>query len=167
MGRKAADQPDLVVSDVSMPGLDGIGLCRAVKNDPALRFIPVVLMTAEPDRETQLKAIAAGADDFFGKPHDHAELAARANVLVRARVLNRALDGTENVLRALAAVAAARNPAVVARALRTARIARLLAVAHGFPREEADLLYSAGILLDIGMITLPDAILLKPSPLDA
>jgi len=161
----AAVQPDLVISDVAMPRLDGIGLCRAVKNDPALRFIPVVLMTAEPDRETQLKAIAAGADDFFGKPHDHAELAARANVLVRARVLNRALDGTENVLRALATVTAARSPAIVARALRLARIARLLAVAHGFPQAEADLLYSAGMLLDIGMITLPDTILLKSSQL--
>lgn len=161
----AAAQPDLVISDVAMPRLDGIGLCRAVKNDPALRFIPVVLMTAEPDRETHLRAIAAGADDFFGKPFDHAELAARANVLVRARVLNRALDGTENVLRALATVTAARSPAIVARALRIARIARLLAVAHGFPQEGADLLYSAGMLLDIGMITLPDAILFKSSPL--
>jgi HD-GYP domain-containing protein (c-di-GMP phosphodiesterase class II) len=86
-------------------------------------------------------------------------------VLVRARVLNRALDGTENVLRALATVTAARSPAIVARALRIARIARLLAVAHGFPQPEADLLYSAGMLLDIGMITLPDSILLKSSPL--
>jgi putative two-component system response regulator len=160
-----AAQPDLVVSDVAMPGLDGIGLCRALKNDPSLRFIPVVLMTSEPDRETHLRAIAAGADDFFGKPFDHAELAARADVLVRARVLNRALDGTENVVRALATVTAARSPAIIARALRIARLARLLAVAHGFPQPEADLLYSAGMLLDIGMITLPDAILLKSSPL--
>src|SRR5260370_134208 len=60
-----ASEPDLVLLDISMPRMDGLALCRILKADPRLRLIPVVLLTAQIDRETRLAGLGAGADDFL------------------------------------------------------------------------------------------------------
>ncbi len=60
------NRPDLVVSDVMMPLVGGVELCRALKGDPTTADIPVVLMSAAPPRITD----GAGADGFIGKPFD-------------------------------------------------------------------------------------------------
>src|SRR5438105_6749735 len=62
------EPPDLVLTDLQMPVVDGIALCRELKTDPVLRLIPVVVMTSEPSPENELAAISAGADGFFVKP---------------------------------------------------------------------------------------------------
>lgn len=59
---------DLVLSDVVMPGMDGIELCRAIKGDPRLRHIPVIFLTAEVSPKFKADAALAGADDYLGKP---------------------------------------------------------------------------------------------------
>ena len=60
--------PSLVVTDVMMPGLDGYGLCRALKEDPSTRAVPVVLLTTLTDPADILRGIECGADNFVGKP---------------------------------------------------------------------------------------------------
>ncbi|MEM7787095.1 MAG: response regulator, partial [Bacteroidota bacterium] len=77
--------PDLVVSDVVMPALDGLGLCVALREDPALRYVPVVLLTARVDVEDRLAGLEAGADDYLAKPFDARELRARVDNLIAAR----------------------------------------------------------------------------------
>ena len=64
------DRPEVVLSDVMMPGMDGYELCRAIKAHPATRLTPVVLVTSLQSREERLKGIHAGADDFLTKPFD-------------------------------------------------------------------------------------------------
>lgn len=59
---------DLVLSDVVMPGMNGIELCRAIKGDPRLRHIPVIFLTAEVSPQFKADAALAGADDYLGKP---------------------------------------------------------------------------------------------------
>jgi signal transduction histidine kinase len=94
-----ARPPDLVLTDVMMPEMSGIELCRTLKADPATRGIPVVLVTSKAEREMKLEGLELGADDYVSKPFHPRELLARVRSLVRLRGLqaelaerNRALE---------------------------------------------------------------------------
>jgi DNA-binding response OmpR family regulator len=81
----AASPPDLILLDVLMPGIDGIEVCRRLKDDPTTRLIPVVIMTALSDREDRIRGVEAGADDFLTKPVDERELHARIRSALRSK----------------------------------------------------------------------------------
>jgi len=76
-------QPDLVLLDVMMPEMDGYEVCRNIRQDPETAQIPVVMVTALEDRESRLRGIQSGADDFVSKPFDRAELRARVRTITR------------------------------------------------------------------------------------
>ena len=65
-----AEQPDIILMDVNMPGLNGYKACQQLKNTPATRHIPVLLMTAMDDEENMALASESGADGFVSKPFD-------------------------------------------------------------------------------------------------
>jgi DNA-binding response OmpR family regulator len=77
--------PDLVLSDVMMPGMDGFALCRALKSDPETDFIPVILLTARAEAEDKLAGLTEQADDYLTKPFDVRELLARIGNIVAMR----------------------------------------------------------------------------------
>src|SRR4030042_2609752 len=77
---------DLVLSDVTMPKLDGFEVCRRIKADDRYRNIPVVIITGLAAKQDQIKGIEAGAEDFISKPIDPAEVLARIKMLLKAKV---------------------------------------------------------------------------------
>ncbi len=79
------ETPDLVVSDLMMPGLDGIGLVRALRADPATDFIPVILLTAKAEEVDVQTGLDAGADDYVVKPFNVQTLQARIDNLIASR----------------------------------------------------------------------------------
>jgi two-component system cell cycle response regulator len=81
------EQPDLVLLDVMMPGMDGFETCRRLKDDPATRHIPVVLVTALDGRGDRITGLEAGADEFLNKPIDDIMLFARVKSLTRLKLV--------------------------------------------------------------------------------
>ncbi len=79
----ARNSPDVVLLDVVMPGLDGFEVCRQLRANPALRQIPIVLLTALEGRDSRLRGLAAGADEFLNKPVDPIELRMRIRTITQ------------------------------------------------------------------------------------
>jgi diguanylate cyclase (GGDEF)-like protein len=77
--------PDLVILDVMMPVLDGLGACRLLKEDPATRDIPVIFLSALDDTDTKVNGLALGANDYISKPFRVEELLARVAVAIRLK----------------------------------------------------------------------------------
>jgi DNA-binding response OmpR family regulator len=83
--------PDLVITDVQMPRLDGYGLLEKVRTDLSTAFIPVILLTANNRCEDRMKGFLLGGDDYIEKPFDHLELLARVKrCLERSAFLRKA-----------------------------------------------------------------------------
>ena len=86
---------DVIVSDLVMPGMDGIQLVKELRRRPAASLVPFLLVTAVHDRKTLVGALDAGADDFLVKPFNEAELLGRVRTQLRLRSLARALADTK------------------------------------------------------------------------
>ncbi len=83
----AMETPDLILLDVMMPEMDGFETCHRLKANPATAHIPVIIITALTDAADRVKGLAAGADDFLGKPIDDLALMARIRSLLRMKIL--------------------------------------------------------------------------------
>ncbi len=84
----AVEQPDLLLLDVVMPEMSGYEVCRTIRENPATRVLPVVMVTALDPTEERVKGIEAGADDFLTKPINQPELLARVKSLLRVKELH-------------------------------------------------------------------------------
>jgi PAS domain S-box-containing protein len=101
-----AHPPDLVLSDIMMPKLDGVGLLRALRADPELREIPVILLSARAGEESRVEGLEVGADDYLVKPFSARELIARVETHIKTfrirQEANAALRESEERFKALA-----------------------------------------------------------------
>ncbi len=82
-----SQHPDIIILDVMMPGMDGFEVCRRLKDDPATRHIPVVLVTALDGRNDRIAGLEAGADEFLTKPIDDVMLFSRVRSLTRLKTV--------------------------------------------------------------------------------
>jgi pilus assembly protein CpaE len=88
------ERPDIVITDVMMPGIDGYEFTRRLRREPAFAQLPVLILTAQTELEEKLKAFESGADDYLSKPFEPAELAARLTVLLRRAERSQAVQGS-------------------------------------------------------------------------
>ena len=103
-GRQALElarrhRPDVILSDVMMPELDGMSLVEIVKSDETIRHIPIILLTARSGKDALVAALEAGADDYIAKPFSPAELRARIRAAYRLGEAHRHLAAMEAELR--------------------------------------------------------------------
>src|SRR5262245_28350287 len=163
----AREPPDIVLTDLVMPGLTGFDVCRHVKSNPATRLIPVVLVTAFGDSDDRVEGINAGADDFLSKPINATELKARVRSLIKLKRYTDELDSAESVIISLALTIEARDPYTEGHCERLANYAVALGSRLDLPKDDLAALYRGGFLHDVGKVGIPDAVLHKTSPLTA
>ena len=148
-----------------MPGRTGYELCRQLKEDPATRLVPFVLITGLSDREDKLKGIEAGADDFLNKPIFPSELFARVRSLLKLKEFTDELETAESVLCTLGRSVEARDPYTEGHCERLAQHACDLGRHLGLDDDSLVALRRGGYLHDLGKIAVPDEILKKGSNL--
>jgi adenylate cyclase len=98
LAKIAADQPDLILLDIMMPGLSGYDVCKRLRADAATALLPIVLCTSLDPGQERVKGIEAGADDFLTKPINQAELFARVKSLLRIKTLQDEVKGWNETL---------------------------------------------------------------------
>lgn len=155
--------PDLILSDVMMPGKSGYDLCRALKEDPVTRLIPFVLITGLSDSNDKLRGIEAGADDFLNKPVLAEELIARVKSLLRLKEFTDELETADSVLCTLGLIVEGRDPYTEGHCERLATRASDLGRHLGLDEDSIVALRRGGYLHDLGKIAVPDEILKKGS----
>src|SRR5574341_1389227 len=165
----ATTRPDLLLVVAAMPGMDGVALCRLLKQREATRLLPLVLVTGAGAAADRLRGIEAGADDCLAMPVPLAELRARVKALL---VRKRYTDHLEQehaaaVLYSLARSVEAKDPALEGHCERLAHAAVVMGQAVGLDAAALEALRRGALLHDIGKVGIPDAILMKPGPLTA
>ncbi|MFZ0200676.1 MAG: HD domain-containing phosphohydrolase [Candidatus Sulfotelmatobacter sp.] len=157
--------PDLILSDVRMPGKSGYELCRDLKENPATRLIPFVLITGLTDSAEKLHGIEAGADDFLNKPVLAEELTARVKSLLRMKEFTDELETADSVLCTLGLIVESRDPYTEGHCERLALNAAELGRHLRLDEDSILALRRGGYLHDLGKIAVPDEILKKGADL--
>src|SRR5437660_4726528 len=157
--------PELSLSDVMMPGKSGYDFCRTMKENPATRLIPFVLITGLSDSSDKVRGIEAGADDFLNKPVLAEELIARVKSLLRLKEFTDELETADSVLCTLGLIVEGRDPYTEGHCERLSTRAADLGRHLGLDEDSIIALRRGGYLHDLGKIAVPDAILKKGSDL--
>jgi putative two-component system response regulator len=217
-GREALEKtkeysPDMIFLDVMMPEMDGYEACRRLRDDPATKFIPVVMVTALGDQESRNKGLEAGANDFLTKPVDKTEVLIRAINLLRVKefedflkqhnelleaevtkrteqlrrtvhdlvISNKNLDesiknlvesrnkikeGYIDSIQRLTVVAEYKDEDTAFHIKRVSYYCSFMAKNLGWSEEDAETIFYASPMHDIGKVGIPSDILLKPAKLN-
>ena len=175
---------DLILLDLNMPVMDGYQVLTKIREvDPD--YPPIIVLTAQSDRESRIKALDLGARDFLAKPFDRVELMTRIRNMLEVRIMTKAMknqnmildgmvkaktkelnDSRLEVIRRLGRAAEYRDDMTGFHIIRMSRYSQLLAAAAGMREEEAELLLNASPMHDIGKIGIPDSVLMKPGKLE-
>ncbi len=113
LSRIRTDNPDLVILDLMLPGMDGVEVCRQVKSDPITRAIPVIMVTAKAEESDIVLGLGIGADDYIAKPFSPKELIARVKVVLRRGPLREESGGGERVVRGELTIDLGRHEATI------------------------------------------------------
>lgn len=178
------NEPDLIIVDYMMPGLDGLGFIRRVRSQHDRDDVPILMVTANSERSTRYEALQCGANDFLNKPIDAHEFEPRVRNMLMLRQAHldtrrRAERLQEEVRKAtaeiqareqetitrLARAAEFRDPETGAHILRMAHFSALIARTLGLADERVQAILLAAPMHDVGKLGIPDHILLKPGPL--
>ena len=181
--------PTLLVLDQNMPDMDGVQVVRAVRNSPATRSVPVIMLTGVADQALKARALEAGVNAFLSKPigaEEFAQYVKRLSAGSRVRIPSPSRDEETIELRvraegadkrvnerdrlalwALFRAYEARDPQAANRARLATEIAVLLAIECRCSTNEVQLLRDAGFVYDIGKLSIPEKIFTSPTALSA
>jgi len=159
------ERPDLILLDVMMPGLTGYEVCEYLKKKTQFKSIPIIFVTALSDPDDEAKGLNLGAVDYISKPISPAVVKARVRThlsLVDAEELRRT---RLQVIQRLGRASEYKDNETGMHVMRMSHYARIIALEYGFSAAEADNLFNAAPMHDIGKIGIPDSIMLKPGKL--
>jgi response regulator RpfG family c-di-GMP phosphodiesterase len=178
------DDPDLVIVDYMMPDMDGVEFIKRFRNHPARTHTPLLMVTADHEREVRYRALDAGANDFLTKPLDRVEFTSRVKNMLSLRrgqvalaqhastLADEVRHATAEIferecetLNKLARAAEFRDPETGAHILRMANYSALIGREIGLERDMQKALLIAAPMHDVGKLGTPDHILLKPGRL--
>lgn len=176
--------PDLVIVDYMMPDMDGLQFINAFRGLHGRTEIPVLMITANDQKDVRYQALMGGANDFLNKPIDRAEFSARARNMISLRTGQKFLADRAQHLEALveertaeirerekelifrmSRAAEFRDPETGAHIQRMAHYSQVIARGLGLDSSKVKLILEAAPLHDVGKIGIPDYILLKPGKL--
>ena len=178
-------RPDLVLLDIKMPEFSGFDVMEALKSlEHKEGYLPILILTAQLDPETRLKALKAGAKDFVNKPFIMEEMLARINNLLEVRMLHNSMHNEKkfletkveknshellqyqvDIIHHLARAAEYRDNETGMHVIRMSKLCERVAQGAGLSDQECYLIRHASPMHDIGKIGIPDHILLKPGKL--
>src|SRR5258706_15285378 len=154
--------PSIIVLDVMMQLRDGYEACARIRHEPGGRTIPILMLTALTGTDDKIKALECGPEDFLNKPINKDELRTRIRSLIRIRNLRKELDSSENIIMTLTTALENKDPRSGGHVHRVASYAARLAEKLGLSSEERETIVKGAMLHDLGMIGIPDTLLLKP-----
>jgi putative two-component system response regulator len=177
--------PDLVIVDYMMPDLDGLEFIRQMRETAGRKMVPILMITANDQKEIRYRALDLGANDFLTKPVDKVEFLARAKNMLSLNQARKQLadhaswlagevrkatkeivDRERETVFRLSKAAEYRDPETGAHILRMAHFSQLIAREMGLSEDAQMLLLEAAPMHDIGKVGIADKILLKPGRLD-
>lgn len=178
-------RPDLILLDINMPEMDGFEVCRTLKENELTSSIPVIFLSALSSVEDKVKAFQLGGVDYITKPFEENEVLSRVRTHLENYEMKHHLEelvyerssqlvamerekvvNFEESLFALVDLIESRDTYTGGHTQRVANYCKLIAEAMGYSEEECKLIYRAGILHDVGKVTTPDSVLLKPGALN-
>jgi len=179
--------PHLILLDLNMPVFDGFDIMNQLAAiEPEDNFPSILVLTAQVDRETRIRALNGGAKDYVHKPFDRVELLSRIRNQLEVKLLYETVQNQKNVLeekvaertqelndtrleiiQRLGLAAEYRDNETGLHIIRMSKMSAALAKAAGMSDQECELVLNASPMHDIGKLGIPDSVLLKPGKLDA
>lgn len=185
LGKAKTSSPDLILLDIMMPEMDGYEACRRLKDNPDTKHIPVIMVTALADKESKIKGLESGANDFLTKPVDSSELIVRTKNLLRVKEFEDFLKHHNEILEEevkertaelkgsyvdtidrLTVVAEYKDEDTANHIKRVGLYCSLIAKNFGWAVDDVERILYASPMHDIGKVGIPSDILLKPAKLN-
>jgi len=163
--RARAANPDVMLVSLDVAGRDDLSFCQEWRADRRTSLTPLVLVSESADKDSRLRALEAGADDFVTTPPDRAELLARVRSLARIKRHLDEMDSASAIISTLAVMVETRDGHSEGHCHRMANYATALGRALGLGEPDVQALHRGGFLHDIGMLAIPDSVLRTPGPL--
>ena len=160
-------QPQLILLDIMMPGMDGYAVCRALKADAATASIPVIFITALNDSQDETAGFDVGGVDYLTKPVSPPVVRARVRTHLSLVRMEELRETRLQIVQRLGRAAEYKDNETGMHVIRMSHFSQLLALAAGCSPAWAEDLLNAAPMHDVGKIGIPDAVLRKPGPLDA
>jgi putative two-component system response regulator len=178
LGIAAQINPDLILLDVMMPGIDGYETCRRLKKDEKTKDIPIIFITAKKETEDIVQGFKVGGIDYVPKPFNQEEVCSRVRTHLELHELKKSLekkviertkqlnDSRLEIVGRLGKAAEYKDNETGMHVIRMSHFSELLARELGKDDHYCEVLLNASPMHDIGKIGIPDRVLLKPGKLD-